>query len=102
MAWLERVRAARIMPSSGPCATSGAENASAHSTTRLITVRRTSIIYLALSGVLAVNVTANCQNCDAPLKGQFCHECGQKVPRSNPTVGDFLHDATAELTHWDG
>jgi hypothetical protein len=49
-----------------------------------------------------VNVTANCQNCDAPLKGQYCHECGQKVPLANPTLGEFLSGATAELTDWDG
>jgi hypothetical protein len=28
--------------------------------------------------------------------------CGQKPPRANPSVREFLHETTHELTHWDG
>jgi hypothetical protein len=28
--------------------------------------------------------------------------CGQKQPRANPSVREFLHETTHELAHWDG
>lgn len=43
-----------------------------------------------------------CLNCGAELTGRYCHACGQKIPRPDPTLGEFLRDATEELVHWDG
>lgn len=45
--------------------------------------------------------TAECRNCGAPLKGEFCHECGQsaKVIR-RPTL-EILKEATSHLLHLD-
>ena len=43
-----------------------------------------------------------CPNCDAPLTGRFCAQCGQKVMPVGPTLSYFLHDLTHELLHVDG
>ena len=43
-----------------------------------------------------------CLNCGAELSGKYCSACGQRVPRPDPTLGEFLRDATEELVHWDG
>ncbi len=43
-----------------------------------------------------------CLNCDAELIGPFCARCGQKRPLSDPRLREFVHEATQELTHWDG
>jgi len=50
----------------------------------------------------ATVIPERCQNCEAPLTGPYCAMCGQKPPRANPSVREFLHETTHELTHWDG
>lgn len=32
----------------------------------------------------------NCLNCDAPLQGAFCHQCGQKNLPRRQDIGDFI------------
>jgi hypothetical protein len=46
--------------------------------------------------------TAACLNCGRPLLGPYCAWCGQKRRETDPTLREFLHETTAELTHWDG
>jgi hypothetical protein len=43
-----------------------------------------------------------CLNCHATLSGAFCAACGQKTVDADPSLRDFLHDTTHELTHWEG
>src|SRR5690349_13398012 len=46
--------------------------------------------------------SVQCLNCEAPLHGQFCSECGQRAAPPNPTVREIAGDAFAELSGWDG
>jgi Protein of unknown function (DUF3667) len=46
--------------------------------------------------------SAVCLNCNSPLTGPFCAQCGQKIPHTDPTLRELLHDATEELAHWEG
>src|SRR5687767_3785518 len=45
---------------------------------------------------------AACLNCGAPLSGEFCARCGQKVPHTDLTLREFLHETTEQLVNWDG
>jgi Protein of unknown function (DUF3667) len=46
--------------------------------------------------------TATCANCDAPLAGPYCSQCGQHVHDSARTLGALLHDGWHVVTHVDG
>jgi Protein of unknown function (DUF3667) len=48
------------------------------------------------------SVPGACLNCNGPLTGPYCAQCGQKVPHTDPTLRELLHDATEELAHWEG
>jgi len=41
-----------------------------------------------------------CRNCDTPLEGAFCHQCGQPAHISR-TLGDALHDFMHSVLHFD-
>lgn len=43
-----------------------------------------------------------CLNCDAPITGTFCANCGQRAVPPNPTVRELAGDAFSELSGWDG
>jgi hypothetical protein len=43
-----------------------------------------------------------CLNCGSALTGAYCASCGQKATRPEPSLREFLHETTQELTHWDG
>ncbi len=43
-----------------------------------------------------------CLNCDAPLHGGFCAECGQRAVPADPTVRELAGDAWQEFTGYDG
>jgi Protein of unknown function (DUF3667) len=43
-----------------------------------------------------------CLNCGRILSGQYCAGCGQKKRDVDPTLREFLHETTQELTNWDG
>ncbi|HXQ64084.1 MAG TPA: DUF3667 domain-containing protein [Steroidobacteraceae bacterium] len=45
---------------------------------------------------------ATCANCDAPLTGPYCAQCGQHAHESARSVGTLLHDGWHVLTHLDG
>ncbi len=47
-------------------------------------------------------VFETCPNCNSPMDGHFCAECGQKAAPLNPTFRDLMHDLTHELLHVDG
>ena len=47
-------------------------------------------------------IPATCANCDAPLAGPYCSQCGQHVHDSARTVGALLHDGWHVVTHVDG
>jgi hypothetical protein len=43
-----------------------------------------------------------CLNCDAPMSGRFCAECGQAASDPDPTLRELLRELAAELFLWDG
>ena len=44
-----------------------------------------------------------CHNCDAPLVGPYCAECGQRHHADlDPSLRELAHEAGEELLHWDG
>ena len=44
----------------------------------------------------------NCPECAAPLVGEYCHRCGEKLPDAHDlTLKHFLHHGLDELTHFD-
>lgn len=45
---------------------------------------------------------STCGNCDAPLSGPYCSQCGQHTHHSARTIGLLFHDAWHDLTHVDG
>src|ERR1043166_7512458 len=47
-------------------------------------------------------VTGVCLNCGSPLTGEYCASCGQRRPHPDPTLREFVHETTHELTDWDG
>jgi len=43
-----------------------------------------------------------CPECAAPLVGEYCHRCGEKLPDVHDlTLKHFLHHGLHELTHFD-
>jgi hypothetical protein len=50
----------------------------------------------------AQGVDTSCLNCGSPLSGTYCASCGQKRPRTDLTLREFLDETTQELTHWEG
>ncbi len=46
--------------------------------------------------------SATCRNCDAPLTGPYCAQCGQHAHSSARSLGALLHDAWHVITHVDG
>jgi hypothetical protein len=49
----------------------------------------------------AVTSPSECLNCGAPLAGEYCAVCGQKLASPNPTLHELLHEFTHELLHVD-
>jgi hypothetical protein len=43
----------------------------------------------------------NCKNCESPLTGHFCVNCGQKAEIHRVTFKHFLHDFFHAFTHTD-
>ena len=46
--------------------------------------------------------TQTCANCDAPLSGPYCSQCGQHAHESSRSIGTLFHDAWHVVTHVDG
>lgn len=45
---------------------------------------------------------SHCGNCEAPLTGPFCAQCGQSAHESARSMHALLHDGWHSLTHLDG
>jgi hypothetical protein len=45
---------------------------------------------------------ATCRNCEAPMHGAFCAQCGQHAVHEDPSFHDLVHDASHEFLHLDG
>lgn len=43
-----------------------------------------------------------CRNCEAPLAGPYCSQCGQLDAPSDPTLRELLSDAWEAVTNLDG
>jgi hypothetical protein len=53
--------------------------------------------------VTAPAAMLRCRNCEAPLVGPFCAECGQKHHEHlDPSIREIAHEAGEELLHLDG
>ena len=46
--------------------------------------------------------TTTCANCEAPLTGPYCSQCGQHAHDSSRSIGTLFHDAWHVVTHVDG
>jgi hypothetical protein len=46
-------------------------------------------------------IPATCGNCNAPLTGPYCAQCGQHAHGSARTLGALFHDAWHVITHVD-
>ncbi|WP_439105571.1 DUF3667 domain-containing protein [Congregibacter sp.] len=44
---------------------------------------------------------ANCRNCDTPLDGQFCTNCGQREGRGDLHFGEAVTDIMGDVFTWD-
>ena len=47
-------------------------------------------------------IPATCGNCNAPLTGPYCAQCGQHAHESARSLGALFHDAWHVITHVDG
>jgi hypothetical protein len=47
-------------------------------------------------------IHTTCANCDAPLSGPYCAQCGQHAHDSARSLGALLHDGWHSVTHLDG
>ena len=45
---------------------------------------------------------ARCANCQAPLQGPWCHECGQSADNHKRSVFHLIFEVIADLFHLDG
>lgn len=44
----------------------------------------------------------SCQNCEAVLQGNYCHQCGQKkISPHDYALGHFIEHAIHDITHFD-
>lgn len=50
----------------------------------------------------ATRWNVQCLNCEAPLNGPFCSQCGQRAVPPHPTMRELAGYAASELTGWDG
>ena len=46
-------------------------------------------------------MTTNCKNCDNPLTGKFCSNCGQKSETHAISLTTLLHDLQHDFFHFD-
>ena len=53
-------------------------------------------------GVHWVHAAANCANCETPLTGPYCAQCGQHAHESSRSIGALFHDAWHAVSHVDG
>ncbi|MDA1081759.1 MAG: DUF3667 domain-containing protein [Gemmatimonadetes bacterium] len=45
---------------------------------------------------------STCLNCSAPLRGEYCAQCGQRKTNRNPTLREFIGETFREMFEWDG
>jgi hypothetical protein len=50
----------------------------------------------------ALPVGTPCPNCETPLEGPWCHQCGQKGEEFHRSIGHLVTEAFEGLTHFDG
>lgn len=50
----------------------------------------------------ALPVGTPCPNCETPLEGPWCHQCGQKGEDYHRSIGHLVAEAFEGLTHFDG
>lgn len=50
----------------------------------------------------ALPVGTPCPNCETPLEGPWCHQCGQKGEEFHRSIGHLAAEAFEGLTHFDG
>lgn len=45
---------------------------------------------------------AHCENCDAPLQGEYCHQCGQSIRNPVRHAGHAIEEVFESFWHLDG
>lgn len=50
----------------------------------------------------AFNAQVRCENCDAPLQGEFCHQCGQSIHNPVRHAGHAIEEVFESFWHLDG
>ncbi|MGH8027478.1 MAG: DUF3667 domain-containing protein, partial [Pseudoxanthomonas sp.] len=45
---------------------------------------------------------AHCENCHAPLQGEFCHQCGQSIHNPVRHAGHAIEEVFESFWHLDG
>jgi len=43
----------------------------------------------------------SCRNCGAPLRGEYCHHCGQREGRGDLQFADAAGDVLGDVVRWD-
>lgn len=51
---------------------------------------------------MAVEPSARCHNCDSPLAGEYCAQCGQRERGRDLRLTDLAGEAMEDLAHVDG
>lgn len=55
-----------------------------------------------MSGKDMQHAPANCENCNTPLQGQYCHACGQSVHNPTRDFSHALEEVFESFWHLDG
>ncbi|MDB4908362.1 MAG: hypothetical protein JWO05_3146 [Gemmatimonadetes bacterium] len=65
--------------------------------------RQTTPVYgAALRDIIVKTDSVRCRNCDAPLHGSYCSQCGQEAKPADPTVGAIVGELWSEFVQVDG
>lgn len=51
--------------------------------------------------ITAPTPSQTCANCETPLHGDYCHQCGQKTGTNIRNVFSLIHEFFGEIGNWD-
>ena len=56
----------------------------------------------AVENATGHDVPTHCENCHAPLQGEFCHQCGQSIHNPVRNAGHAIEEVFESFWHLDG